>query len=93
MRVVSRVVAGFWRKVLLGTDDADPGVERRASYSIGDPALAEFLGLQGSTLAGVAVNEKSAVGLTAVYRAVAIIAGTIAGLPLRTLRTTTDGSR
>ncbi len=71
----------------------DPQVERRASYSIGDPALAEFLGLQGTTLAGVAVNEKSAVGLTAVFRAVSIISGTVAGLPLRSLRNMADGSR
>ena len=81
------------RRFLLGTEYADPGVERRAAYSIGDPALAEFLGLQGSTLAGVSVTESTATGLTAVYRAVAIIAGTIAGLPLRTLRTAADGSR
>lgn len=43
--------------------------------------------MQGSTLAGVSVNETTVVGLTAVYRAVAIIAGTIAGLPLRSYRT------
>jgi HK97 family phage portal protein len=78
---------------VLLADDAPPGVEERASYSIGDPALAEFLGLQGSTLAGVTVNESAAVGLTAVYRAVSIISGTIAGLPLRSLRTSGDGAR
>lgn len=85
-------MAGRWRRFLYG-DEADPRVEQRDSYSIGDPALAEFLGLSGTTLAGVAVNEKSAVGLTAVYRAVSIISGTIAGLPLRSLRTLPDGSR
>lgn len=71
----------------------DQPVETRASYSIGDPALAEFLGMQGSTLAGVQVNESTTLGLTAVYRAVALISGTIAGLPLRSLRTASDGSR
>lgn len=85
-------MAGRWRRFLYG-DEADPRVEQRDSYSIGDPALAEFLGLQGATLAGVRVNESAAVGLTAVYRAVAIISGTIAGLPLRSLRTLQDGSR
>lgn len=80
--------------MLYGDDEYDASpVETRASYSIGDPALAEFLGLQGTTLAGVSVNEASAVGLTAVYRAVSIISGTIAGLPLRSLRTSTDGAR
>jgi len=81
--------------VLLGPDW--DGAELRAadgpSYSIGDPALAEFLGMQGSNLAGVSVNETTVVGLTAVYRAVAIIAGTIAGLPLHAYRTDADGQR
>jgi len=81
--------------VLLGPDW--DGAELRAasgpSFSIGDPALAEFFGMQGSTLAGVSVNESTVVGLTAVYRAVAIIAGTIAGLPLRSYRTDRDGAR
>jgi HK97 family phage portal protein len=78
---------------VLLADDVPAVAEQRASYSIGDPALAEFLGLQGSTLAGVTVSEESAVGLTAVYRAVSIISGTIAGLPLRSLRNAADGSR
>lgn len=84
------MVAGFWRNFLLG-----PEVETRAgtgpSFSIGDPALADFFGLAGSSLAGVSVTETSAVGLTAVYRAVSIISGTIAGLPLRSFRTDPDG--
>ena len=78
---------------MLLADDAPVGVEQRASYSIGDPALAEFFGLAGSTLAGVVVNEKAAVGLTALYRAVSIVSGTIAGLPLRSLRTLGTGAR
>lgn len=68
-------------------------VETRAAYSIGDPALADYFGLGQRVLAGVEVNETSAVGLTAVYRAVAIISGTIAGLPLRAIRKLPDGSR
>lgn len=80
----------FWRAFVFGR----PGdVETRASLSIGDPALAEYFGLNGTTLAGTRVDETTAVGLTAVYRSVAIIAGTIAGLPLRSLRTLPDGSR
>lgn len=70
--------------MLLGPERVEA---RDQSYSIGDPALAEFLGMQGSTLAGVSVNETSALGVTAVFRAVSIIAGTIAGLPLRSFRT------
>lgn len=88
---------GFWRRaLLLDVDERLPAtpVETRAeSFSIGDPALAEFLGLQGQSLAGVDVTEKTSLGLTAVWRAVALISGTIAGLPLRSLRTLEDGSR
>lgn len=61
------------------------------SYSIGDPALAEYLGMGGTSYAGVAVTETSALGLTAVYRAVSIISGTIAGLPLKSYRDGSDG--
>jgi len=49
--------------------------------------------MAGSSIAGVPVNETTAVGLTAVYRAVSIISGTIAGLPLRSFRTLPDGTR
>ena len=68
-------------------------VETRAAYSIGDPALAEFFNIGGQVLAGVTVDETSTVGLTAVYRAVSIISGTIAGLPLRAIRKSPDGTR
>jgi HK97 family phage portal protein len=60
---------------------------RDALFSIGDPALADWLGLSGKTWAGPAVNERTSLGLTAVYRAVSLISGTIAGLPLKSYRT------
>lgn len=89
------MVAGFWRRVLLGPewDEAERRSYSGPTFSIGDPALAEFFGMAGQSLAGVSVTESSAVGLTAVYRAVAIISGTIAGLPLRSYRTAADGTR
>lgn len=62
------------------------------SFSIGDPALAEYLGMGGRNDAGVTVTESSALGLTAVWRSVGIISGTIAGLPLKTYRRT-DGDQ
>ena len=65
---------------------------RDALWSIGNPALSEWLGLSHTTLAGVPVTERSSLGLTAVFRAVALIAGTIAGLPLKTY-TERDGRR
>lgn len=63
------------------------------SYSIGDPTLASVIAVGVPNFAGVEVNETSALSLSAVYRAVALIAGTIAGLPLRTIRDTGDGMR
>lgn len=45
-----------------------------------------------STDSGVVVSEKSAMGLPAVYRAIAVIAGTCGGLPLHAYRDT-NGAR
>jgi HK97 family phage portal protein len=41
--------------------------------------------------AGVTVSEQSALGVTAVYRAVSIIAGSVAALPMRSFRDRDDG--
>lgn len=83
---------GFWRRVLLAEDDR-PVETRDQQISIGDPALAEFFSLGIQSLAGVEVTEKTSLGLTAVFRAVSLISGTVAGLPLRSLRTGPDGAR
>ncbi|MFI7677876.1 phage portal protein [Actinophytocola sp. NPDC049390] len=61
-------------------------------YSISDPRLAEYLGLVRSA-AGVPVNENTALTLSALYRACSLIAGTVASLSLRSLRTTSDDMR
>lgn len=45
------------------------------------------------TAAGETVSDTSAMGLTAVFRAVQVIAGTIASLPLHTYREREDGYR
>lgn len=66
---------------------------RDAQTSIGDPALREYLGLGHRNYAGVDVTESSSLGLTAVWRAVSIVSGTIAGLPLKSYRTDSDGMR
>lgn len=66
---------------------------RSGVFSIQDPAFAEWLGLSSSTGAGVVVTERSSLGLTAVYRAVCLISGTVAGLPLKSYRTQKDGTR
>jgi HK97 family phage portal protein len=61
--------------------------------SISDPALAGYFGAGPASYAGVPVNEMTALGISAFWRAVQVVAGTIAGLPLRTLRDTADGQR
>jgi HK97 family phage portal protein len=67
-------------------------VETRAvSVSIGDPAIADMLGLGTPNLAGMSVGETSVLGLSSVYRAVSLIAGSIASLPMRTIVTNAQG--
>jgi HK97 family phage portal protein len=52
-----------------------------------DEAFAQFLGIGGLVdLRGAQVTEASATGLSAIFRAVSLISGTLASLPLRTLR-------
>lgn len=63
-----------------------------ASYSISDPHLLELFNIGGQNYANVNVSEWSALGLSAVYRAVSLISSTVASLPLRTLREV-DGTR
>lgn len=60
--------------------------------SIGDPALAMLFGMS-PTYAGVPVGEGSVLGISAFWRGVSLISGTIAGLPLKTYRDTADGER
>lgn len=62
-------------------------------WSISNPGLADWLGLSAASYAGPRVTEKTALGLTAVYRAVSIISGTIGSLPLKSYRTSPDGQR
>lgn len=65
----------FWRRQ-----------EKRTVLSISDPALASYFGVAIPPHSGVIVGEYSALGLSAVWRAVSLISQSIAQLPLRTLR-------
>lgn len=49
--------------------------------------------LGGSLDGAPTVTETSALGLSALYRAVSLVSGSIAALPLRTLKTKSDGTR
>jgi HK97 family phage portal protein len=64
---------------------ASKEVKERAEWSIGDPAFADYFGLT-TNWSGETVSEWRAFNLSAVYRAASLIAGTIASLPLRSLR-------
>ena len=81
---------GRFTKWLFAVDE--PVETRDGPFSIGDPALAEWLGLSGQTDAGVSVDENTALGLASYYRGVAIISATIAALPLKTYRRARDDS-
>lgn len=73
-------------------DFTPEGVVERSHLEINvplsDPRFAEIVsGGYGLNVAGEHVNEWSAMGSTAIYRAVSILANTIAGLPLKSYRT------
>lgn len=59
--------------------------ERQVLVSIGDPNLVEFFSL-GKNFSGVTVGESEAIGIAAVWRAISLISGTLASLPLKTIR-------
>lgn len=60
-------------------------VPSNASVSITDPSVAALLVPGGLVdLAGVAVSERTSLGLSAFYRALMLISGTLASLPLNT---------
>lgn len=63
-------------------------VEPRADASVQIPPsiISAMLAAGGGNYSGVHVDESTALGLSAVYRAVSLVSGTIAQLPLRSLR-------
>jgi HK97 family phage portal protein len=63
----------------------EPEAPANTSLSIADPLLVQYFTPGGLVdLAGVTVGETSALGLSALYRALNLIAGTLASLPLNT---------
>lgn len=55
----------------------------RNLISISDPLLVKLFHIGAQNYANVEVSESSALGISAVYRAAALISGTIASLPLK----------
>lgn len=68
---------------LTGLDNIPEPYEKRSSLSVGDPATAFLLGY--GTPGSPVVSEHSSMALSAVYRATSLVAGSIGGLPLRTM--------
>lgn len=54
--------------------------------SVSDPALAEYFRIGVGNYSGVPVGETTALGLSAMWRAVNLVSGTIAMLPMPTIR-------
>lgn len=88
------MAGSFWRRVFLGPDLPDDPEFRQEAYPLrlDDGTFAEWMGW-GPTTAGVSVSQQSSLGLASVYRAVSLISGTIATLPLKSYRDLPDGTR
>jgi HK97 family phage portal protein len=80
--------------MLLGPDEVGDAEFRAEEYPLrlDDGTFAEWMGW-GPTTAGVSVSQQSSLGLASVYRAVSLISGTIATLPLKSYRDLPDGTR
>jgi HK97 family phage portal protein len=70
---------GSWARKTLSTF-------RASLYSISDPRLAEWFRYGSTNESGVEVSEGSALGISAVWRAIALISQTLAQLPMRSIR-------
>ena len=73
----------------------EPKAELRTepTVSISDPAMMEFLGIGHLNDAGISITETNSLELSAVWRSVLLISGTIASLPLHTYKRTGPESR
>ncbi|MGE2690340.1 phage portal protein [Mycolicibacterium pulveris] len=74
----------LWSRILRTPNPPYEPPETR-NWSISDPAVVALFG-GAPSLTGVSVSERSVLGLSAVFRAVSLIAGGIATLPLRTVQ-------
>jgi HK97 family phage portal protein len=63
-----------------------------STIDVNSPAFAQFLQVGRVDLTGVTIDEASALGLSAMFRAVSLVSGTLGSLPLRSLRSTSDGA-
>jgi HK97 family phage portal protein len=71
--------------------DVVSSAQNNAQIPVTSQLLATFFNPGYVDLAGMAVDEQSMLGLSALFRGVSLIAGTLASLPLRSLRLKSDG--
>ncbi len=86
---------GLFRKLAQASNGTIPMAEFRSEaypLRLDDGSFADWMGWS-SPHAGARVNETTALALSAVYRSVAILAGAVAGLPLKSYRDLKDGTR
>ena len=73
----------FWRK----PEERATNITNEAGVSTSDPRSAELFGVFGmDSVAGVAVNIETAMGVPAIWDATNFLSGTLAGLPLNGYR-------
>jgi HK97 family phage portal protein len=71
-----------------------PEEQPHALISVADPTLAALFTPGGFTdIDGISVSETNALGLSAIYRAVNLVAGTLASLPFKSFREDEAGIR
>lgn len=61
-------------------------VAQRSTITTTDPRLVALFGVGAPNFSGVEVTESNALALSAVFRAASLISGTVASLPLETIR-------
>ena len=70
-----------------------PGVVRADMSGLGVSEFSDWVAGTNASSSGAAVNERTAMAVSAVYACVALIAGAIASLPLHIYRRRDDGDR
>lgn len=86
-RVPGSVVLAAWNA------SRRPGVVRADMSGLSVSEFSDWVAGQNASSSGAAVNERTAMAVSAVYACVALIAGAIASLPLHIYRRRDDGDR
>lgn len=83
---------GFNFSISFGSKKSEARSLENPNTPITMESLADIIGNGGRSISGASVTAESALSLTAVYRAVSLISGTIAAFPWHVFRTQPNGS-